>query len=112
MWSTTGVYIGSMLFTLLMNDIDKSLKTCEMTLCAVDSLLYVAGRKFETIAEKLNSDQEQIATWFVQNNLVVNLKKTMTECVLYCTRQRTSRSKPMEIKINQTRSTNQIHTSI
>ena len=37
--------------------------------------------------------------------LVVNLTKTKTECVLYGTHQRTSRSKPMEVKINQTKIT-------
>ena len=74
-----------------------------MTLYADDSVLYVAGKTCDCIEEKLNSDLEKIANWFVQNNLVVNLKKTTTECVLYGTHQKTSGSKPMEIKINQTK---------
>ena len=73
-----------------------------MTLYAA-SVLYVAGKNCDIIEEKLNSDLKQIAYWLQQNNLVINLKKTKTECVLYGTHQRTSKSKPMEIKINNTK---------
>ena len=76
-----------------------------MTLYADDSVLYVVGKICDVIEEKLNNDLEQIANWFVQHNIVVNLKKTKTECVLYGTHQRTSRSKPMKVKINQTKIT-------
>ena len=100
-----GSILGPLLFTLLINDINKNLRKCEMTLYADDSVLYVGGKTCDVIEEKLNSDLEQIANWFVQNNLVVNLKKTKAECVLYGTHQRTSGSKPMEVKINQTKIT-------
>ena len=98
-----GSILGSLLFTLLINNIDENLRQCEMTLYADDSVLYVGDKTCDVIEEKLNNDLEQIANWFVQNNLVVNLKKTKTECVLYGTHQRTSGSKPMEIKINKTK---------
>eukprot|EP00795_Rhopilema_esculentum_P017922 gene17922-biopygen753 len=100
-----GSILGPLLFTLLINDIDENLSQCEMTLYADDSVLYVAGKKCDIIEEKLNSDLKQIAYWLQQNNLVINLKKTKTECVLYGTHQRTSKSKPMEIKINNTKIT-------
>ena len=100
-----GSILGPLLFTLLINDIDKNLRKCEMTLYADDSVLYVGGKTCDVIEEKLNSDLEQIANWFVQNNLVVNRKKIKTECVLYGTHQRTSGFKPMEVKINQTKIT-------
>ena len=100
-----GSTLSPLLFTLLIKDIDENLRQSEMTLYADDSVFYVAGKTCDVIEEKLNNDLEQIANWFVQNNLVVNLKKTKTECVLYGTHQRTSRSKPMEVKINQTKIT-------
>ena len=39
-------------------------------------------------------------SWLAKNNLVANLKRTKTECVLFGTRQRTSKSAPLEIKMN------------
>ena len=100
-----GSILGPLLFILLINDIDENLQQCEMTLYADDSVLYVGGKTCDIIEEKLNSDLEQIANWFDQNNLVINLKKSKTECVLYGTHQRTSGSKPMEVKINHSKIT-------
>ena len=100
-----GSILGPLLFMLLINDIDENLRQCEMTLYADDSVLYVGGKTCDIIEEKLNSDLEQIANWFDQNNLVINLKKSKTECVLYGTHQRTSGSKPMEVKINHSKIT-------
>ena len=94
-----GSILGPLLFTILVNDIDKNLRQCEMTLSTDDSVLHVGGKTCDVIEEKLNSDLEQIANWVVQNNLVVNLKKTKTECVLYGTHQKTSGCKPLEVKI-------------
>ena len=61
-----------------------------MIQCADDSVLYVADKKCEEIEKKLNSDLEQIANWLIKNNLVVNLKKSKTHCVLCGTHQKTS----------------------
>ena len=100
-----GSILGPLLFTLLINDIDTNLRTCEVTLYADDSVLCATGKKCEEIEKKLNSDLEQIANWLVKNSLVVNLKKSKTECVLYGTYQKTSASKPLEIIMNQTKIT-------
>ena len=100
-----GSTLGSLLFTIIMNDIDKDLRQCDMTLYADDSVLYVGRKTCDVIEEKLNSDLELIANWFVLKNLVVNIKNTETECVLYGTHQTTSGCKPMEVKINQTKIT-------
>ena len=64
-----------------------------MTLYADDSVLYVAGKKCDVIAGRLNTDLEQISNWFQQNNLVINLIKTKTESFLYGTHHGTSKSK-------------------
>ena len=45
--------------------------------------------------------QLQLVNW-MSAEVVVNLKKSKTECVLYRTHQRTSESKPMEIIMSQT----------
>ena len=40
-----------------------------------------------------------MATWLTKNNLVANLKRAKTGCVLFSMHQRTQRSKPQEIEI-------------
>ena len=56
-----------------------------MSLYADESFLYVAGKKCDVTERKLNSDLKQIANWFQQNNLIINLKKTKTELDWYMT---------------------------
>ena len=63
-------------------------------------MLYTSGKRCEEIVQKLNHDLVSIGNWFRENNLIVNLKKTKTECVLFGTHQKTSKAKPMEIKIH------------
>ena len=43
--------------------------------------------------------------WFSANDLVVNLKKSKTECVLFGTHCKTSRSSKLDLKINGTQIT-------
>ena len=38
----------------------------------------------------LNKDIDQLAAWFIKNNLVVNMKKSKTECILFGTCQKLS----------------------
>ena len=97
-----GSILGPLLFVLLNNDIDLHLKLCEIILYADDTVIYYADKICERIEEQLNNDMGQISNWFIQNNLVINLKRSKTECVLYGTYQRMSRSRTMEIKINGT----------
>ena len=45
---------------------------------------------------------ENTSNWFVQNNLVINLKRSKTECVLLGNHKKTSKSRPLEIKVSGT----------
>ena len=74
------------------NYIYENLHKCEISLYVDNSVLYVGNKICDAIVEKLNSDLEQIANWLDENNLVVNLNKIKTECVLYSTHQITSTS--------------------
>ncbi len=98
-----GLILGPLLFVLLINDIDIHLKYCEIILYADDTVIYYADKTCEKIEEKPNHDMAQISNWFVQNNLVMNLKRSKTECVLYGTHHKTSKSRPMEIKVGGTK---------
>lgn len=95
-----GSILGPLLFNLLINDIDSVLKQCEIILYADDTVVYIAEKSCQQIEQHLNDDINLIADWLVENSLIVNLKKTKTECVLFGTHQRTSKSKSMEIQMN------------
>ena len=49
------------------------------------TVVYIADKTCEQIEEHLNDDIGQIADWLTENSLIVNLKKTKTECVLFGT---------------------------
>ena len=96
-----GSILGPLLFIVLINDIDLQLKHCEIILYADDAVIYCADKSCENIQSQLKIDIGQTAEWLTVNNLVANLKRKKTECVLFGTHQRTSKSKPLQIKMNK-----------
>ena len=88
------------MFTVLLNDIDTNLKLCDMILYADDIVMFHAGRASADIDNSLSSELEQIASWFNDSNLVINLKKSKTECVLYGTHQKISSASGFEVKLH------------
>jgi hypothetical protein len=97
-----GLNIGTLLFIILINDMGTALKQCEHILYADDTVLYTSGKLCEWIERELNDDLASIANyWLGENNLIVNLKKTKTECVLFDTHQKTSKAKSMEMSMSR-----------
>ena len=81
-----GSVLGPLLFLLLINDVELHLKYSQI-------ILYV------------DDDLELVGNWFSANNLVVNLKKSKTKCVMFGTHRKTSRSSKFDLKINGTQIT-------
>ena len=100
-----GSVLGSLLFLLLINDVELHLKYSQIILYADDAVIYYSNKSCENIQGHLNSDLELVGNWFSANNLVVNLKKSKTECVLFGTHRKTSRSSKLDLKINGTQIT-------
>ena len=80
--------IPSPLMFILLNDIESNLKLCNKILYADETVLFYAGKTSTEIENVLGSELEQIARWLNENNLVINLKKSKTGCVLYGTHQK------------------------
>ena len=67
---------------------------------ADDTVLYTPGKSVVIIEEKLSTDMQAIATWCMENELILNLKKRKTESMLFGTSKRLSLiTKTLEIKI-------------
>ncbi len=64
------------------------LKHYEHIFYADDVVCYTSGKLCEKIEQGLNDDLDSVANWLGENNLILNLKKTKTECVLFGTHQK------------------------
>ena len=83
-----GSILGTLMLTPLLNDIDTNLQLCDMILYVNDIVMFHAGRTKRDIENSMSSKLEQIASWFNESNLVIDLKKSKAECVLYGTHQK------------------------
>ena len=64
---------------------------------ADDTVIYTSVKSFATIESNLTKDFARVAAWLEQNQLIVNLKKGKTECMLFGTSQRT-KNKTLDIE--------------
>ena len=83
-----GSILGPLLFIILINDITSMVEKVDILLYADDTVIFTSHKSAKTIEDYLNSDLEKIATWFNQNNLVINLKKGKTEFMMFENRRK------------------------
>ena len=74
-----GSILGPLLFSLFVNDIDLHFEKANVIIYADDAVLSTSNKTNKEIAEGLNDDLEGLGSFFVENNLVVNLKKSKTD---------------------------------
>ena len=82
MWCSQGSILGPLLFVVLVYDKETVLKQFEHILYADDAVLYT-GNWCESILFQLLIDFGKI---------IVNLKKTKTECILFGTHKKTPKA--------------------
>ena len=83
-----GSILGPILFLVFFNDFEDSLNFSHVVQFADDTVIYVADKSLSEIERKLNSDLENISSYFMSNELVINLKKGKTEAMLLGTSKR------------------------
>lgn len=73
-----GSILGPLLFSLYINDVDKSLKYCNFHLFADDLQIYISDRLENKIncVKRLNDDLQSISIWSTRNKLALNTNKT------------------------------------
>ncbi len=79
-----GSSLGPLMFVLLINK-------CDIILYTDDAVLFVSGKARDQIEQSLNCDIQSISKWLKNNNLVLNLKKGKSECVMFGTSQKLSK---------------------
>jgi len=99
-----GSILGPILFLIFFNDIENCLTFCDIIQFADDTVIYVSSNTVDEIQRKLSIELQNIANYFQENELVINLKKNKTECMLMGTAKRLSSSpKELEIFYNYTK---------
>ena len=80
-----GSILGPLMFLIHFNDFPDVLKHSRMIQFADDTVIYVSDKCFHTIERKLNEDLSYIADYLLLNELIINLNKGKTECILFGT---------------------------
>ena len=80
-----GSILGPLLFLIVFNDIETTLRHCKIITYADDTVIYASAKTKEEVEKLLISDFKSLADWLESNDLVLNLKKGKTECILFGT---------------------------
>ena len=81
MWSTTGFYIGPILFLLYINDLASVSEFCFPVLFADDTNMFIAGKDMNVLCRQLNEDLRNIQECLQCNKLSLNVLKT--HCIVF-----------------------------
>ena len=90
-----GSCLGPLLFMIFVNDLYLNLDHCQCILFADDTTIYLGHRDLRYLKWCIESDLENIATWFKANKLTLNIDKTVG--MLFSPQKKESN---LEIKIN------------
>ena len=99
MWSPTGLHTRSILFLITFNDIHSVLIHSNIITYADDTAIYVSRKNKDELQSKLQADFQAVSKWFQSVDLIINMKKGKTECMLFGTVQKV-KSKSLIIENN------------
>ena len=71
-----GTVLGPLLFIFYMNDIFSVVNRSRLTLFADDCVIYFSANVWRNISDTLQSDLNNVTTWFLDNGLRLNTAKT------------------------------------
>ena len=80
-----GSILGPLLLIILANDTYDCLDKCTMLMYADDTILIYSASSSKLIEKTLNHKGNTLFDWFNNNNLILNLKPSKTELVIYGT---------------------------
>lgn len=83
-----GSILGPLLFLIHFNDVLKRLRFSKIITYADDSVIFTSSKDLDNIEHNLSEDINSLASWFRDNELIINLKKGKTEVILFGTAKR------------------------
>jgi len=94
-----GSILGPLLFLITFNDVSSVIKYSNIITYADDTAIYVSGKNRDEVQTKLQKDFLSVTKWLDSKDLVINMKKGKTECMLFGTAQKI-KNKTLEITNN------------
>lgn len=94
-----GSILGPLLFIIHFNDVDKPLQSSRIIKYADDTVIFTSSSNFDDIERNLNNDINNVATWFRENELIVNLTKGKTATMLFGTAKRLNRLQGRQLNL-------------
>lgn len=85
-----GSILGPLLFLVHFNHVHKPLCYCKIITYAGDSVIFASSKDLDIIQHDISEDINSLASWFRDNELIINLKKGKTEVMLFGTAKRLS----------------------
>ena len=86
-----GSILGPLLFVLYFNDLADHLQKCRILMYADDTVVYYGNDDLSNIEDTLTKELENVAEYFDDNDLIINLSKGKTEAMLFGTNKRLSK---------------------
>ena len=85
-----GSILGPLLFLIHFNDVRKSLSYSKIITYADDTVIFISSKDLDAIQHNhlLSEDISSLASWFRDNELIINLRKGKTEVMLFGTAKR------------------------
>ena len=95
-----GSILGPLLFLIHFNDVRKSLCYSKIITDADDTVIFTSSKDLDAIQHNRSKDINSLASWFRDNELIINLKKMKTEVMLFGTAKRLSGFDGKELKLS------------
>ena len=83
-----GSILGPLLFLIHFNDVHKSLSYSKIITYADDTVIFTSSKDLDAIQHNLSEDISSLASWFRDNDLIINLRKGKSEVMLFGTAKR------------------------
>ena len=80
-----GSILGPLLFTIHFNDVHTPHQSTSIITYADYTVIFTAAKDLESIQRHLSEDCHNLSSWCRDNELVLNLKKSKTECTIFGT---------------------------
>ena len=94
------VFLGPLLFLIFFNDVHSPLRHCKILTYADDTVIFTSSNDIDAIQDSLSQDLDNLSNWFLDNELIFNLKKGKPEVMLFGTGKRLNLLQGCQVKLS------------